>query len=174
MVFESQRVVARQMIPLRAELRRRVTHADVVHQRAADQAGEAGSLPQRGAEEPRRDHRGPDSVLEPARVLLLEGAHLFPDGVGEADLAERVGDLRARVGRTGEVLQRSGVERFQHRIGDCRVVQRAHPRVARRARGRFLQVREIDDLSSRSDQLSVRRDQVAGEHGAGQGELAHA
>src|SRR5919199_4562626 len=72
------------------------------------------------------------------------------------------------------MLQRRRVERFENCFGDRRLVQRTRLRIARRPGRHFLEVREVDDLPFRGDPLASRRDQVAGEHGTGQGELAHA
>ena len=113
-------------------------------------------------------------MLEPDRILVAQRFQLLPDRVGEAHLAERIGDLRAGVGRTGQVLQGRRVERLQHRIGDLRLVQGALPGVLRRARGHFLEMPDVRDLASRGDQLPARRDQIPGEDGACQREVGHA
>ena len=174
MVLQCQRLVRGQVVALEAETLRGEPHSDVVHQRAADQARQSRRLAQRRAEEAGRDDRGPHRVLEPDRVLVAHRVQLLPDRVGEAHLAERIGDLRAGVGRTGQVLQGRRVERLEHRVGDLRLVQGPLPGVLRRARGHFLEVPDVGDLASRGDAFTARRDQIPGEDGACQREVGHA
>ncbi len=126
------------------------------------------------AEEPRRHHRGPHRVLEPHRVFLAQRVQLLPDRFREAHLAQRIGDLRAGVGRASQRLQRRRVEGLQDGLGNLRFVQRALPGIPRRARRDFLQVPEIGDLPSRGDQLSAGCHEIPGENGASQGEIGHA
>ena len=145
-----------------------------MHQRAADEARQARRFAQRGAEQARCDHRGPDRMLEAARVFFAERFQLLPDLVGKAHFAQRIRDLGAGVGRAGQVLQRGRIERLQHRFRHVRLVQGALPAILGRAPGELLQVSDVDDLPSRGDQLSGRCHQVAGEDGASQREVGHA
>src|SRR6185295_3755889 len=129
---------------------------------------------QRAPEQPRRHQRGPDGVLVARRVVALERVHLVPDRLREADLGEDVRGQRAQLLASDQVLEGGRLERLQDALRAGGLEEGTLADAARRPRGNLLEPAQIDDLTARRYEPTIRRKQVPCQDRSGQGEVHHA
>jgi len=174
MVFQRERLGAREVLALVPEPHSGMAHADVVRERAADQPGEARRRAQGGPEEAGGHDRRPHRMLEADAVVALERLDLVPDLLGEAHVGQDVGGQAPQALAADQVLQRRSLERLQHRVRTGGLREGPVAELPRRLGRDLLEHAQIDDLTAGSDQPTIRREEVPGQDRPRQGEVHRA